>query len=156
MIWNKCTTEIKASKLFTSNWIQPNERLECSVSYVSKKYDFILWGIDLLLGKDLKTNQISDQFLSNGKVNMIPQKQAHITQLQWKRGCFLCDPCWGAKKKTTGAIQFTAVWRPGRIPPLQPCESYEVTKREVLNLRQSNMVASPMGLGPQNDCAGER
>jgi hypothetical protein len=28
-------------------------------------------------------------------------------------------------------------------------------KREVPNLRQQNMVASPTGLGPENYCAGE-
>jgi hypothetical protein len=51
-----------------------------------------------------KTTALCNPFLSNGSVNTFPRKRMHITvQLQWKRGCFLCGPCRGVKKKTNGA-----------------------------------------------------
>jgi hypothetical protein len=56
---------------------------------------------------------------------------------------------------TAFSVQFVpgllcrVLWRWG------PCKSQEATKREVSNLRQQNMVTSPKGLGPKNDCAGK-
>jgi hypothetical protein len=41
------------------------------------------------------------------------------------------------------------------VPPPWPIESWEATKGEVSSVRRWSVVASPAGLEPKSDCAGE-
>jgi hypothetical protein len=55
-----------------------------------------------------RTTGLCNPFLNNGSINKFPRKRdAQSSTVTVKRGCFLCGPCQGVKKKTKGTIQFS-------------------------------------------------